>query len=1019
MRPSRLRMQAFGPFAGEEMIDFGALDGSALFLIHGPTGAGKTTILDAICYALYGETSGDERSGAQMRSEFAPVELSTEVVFDFRFQGRVYRVKRSPQQLRPKKRGDGFTPAAPDAELWDRTDVTEPDADGEHLASQPTKVTDRIKAMLGFSSAQFRQVVMLPQGQFRRVLTAPTAEREQIFEQLFGTDLYRVVSENLKARSKALNDDLRERQSKATHMLQQRGVASVDEFAALEIAAAETLRVSEESAEQAKRDRDAKQQAHDVAKEAQRKLDEVGTAQQALLAQEARRGETQQQRVRLASARKAEPLAHGMRALEQRATDATRARDEHAAAQKDATAKAETLRQASAVLASEHARDPERAEMARRLVELSALEGKASVLVAATDKREAAMHARAEADRAVKKAEAEHAKHSLARTETTTELEKLRVSAATRAELRLKIDHARARRGAEEECERLEAKLLQATRRAEETTGAEQTAQTIHRELQLQLEGLEQRWRAGQAAVLARGLTEGEPCPVCGSPDHPAVAVAAQDVPEATELDGLKARVGEAQHSVVERASAKAAARKEMEGTGEALRAAQDELAKRSVEGVDPAEVTALEAQLQQAIDAAKRVPDKEKALAQAQASVERSDLSRRACASALSDADKTMAVAQESFASAQATLPEGLRTADDLERAQTDAATRDAALKRALADAEDAERTAGQQAAKAEYAREAAKAQLDRATEALEQAQEASGTERRAAGFDDEAVFEAAMADVPQIEALAQAVQAFDVAVDAAADRVERAKLAAQGVSAPDLASVLSALEQAQQAHDRALGVQAAAKLQREQLRDALSAVRAELKGVAGREAQQRRLAHLSEVANGKNERNLSFQRFVLAVLLDDVLLAATERLHRMSRGRYQLVRSDEVGHRAQAAGLELFVNDSYSGTRRPVATLSGGESFLAALSLSLGLVDVVQAYAGGAELDALFIDEGFGSLDDESLERAIDVLAELNGGGRLIGIISHVKELRQRIDARLEVRRTQSGSTTTLSVG
>ena len=379
-----------------------------------------------------------------------------------------------------------------------------------------------------------------------------------------------------------------------------------------------------------------------------------------------------------------------------------------------------------------------------------------------------------------------------------------------------------------------------------------------------------------------------------------------------------------------------------------------------------------------------------------------------------MSEATAALAAVESQVQELRRQVPQELRDREALRRVRHEVEADEKALRADLERAEAQERAARDALGRAEAIRDAAREALGKADADLAERRAQLDRARAEAGFTDSGSLEAALADVPRIDALDAKVRAHREALAAATARLERARRDADGLTAPDLDALAAAADAAQAAYERALRQLTEARVAANDCRHALAELTAESAATARLEQEQRRAARLGEVAAGQgaNTLNLSFQRYVLTVLLDEVLDAATRRLRVMSRGRYELHRVEGITHRGRASGLELEVFDAHTGRARPVATLSGGEGFLAALALSLGLVDVVQAHAGGVELDALFVDEGFGSLDEQSLRDAIDVLTELNKAQRLVGIISHVPELRERIDARLEVLPTERGS-------
>jgi len=365
MRPIRLVMRAFGPFASEQVIDFRELGERAFFLVHGPTGAGKTTVLDAICFALYGESTGDLRQADHFRSTHADAQAETEVVLDFALGQARYRVQRKPAQERAKKRGSGTTKVSAEATLWRRTECTSDDQEGAPLETQPTKVTERIKSLLGFEAAQFRQVVVLPQGEFRRLLVADSRDREEILERLFDVGRYQRVQETLKQSASALERDWERRREQRSTLLEQAGVETVAELGDRLEALDGSMNSARAEKERAGQLAEAASSAAEAGRESARRLKVLAEAERKLASHGERAAEFANERDRLDAARRAEPVAPLAKGAGIRA-------EEHDRALKDAQAAAETREgasgqrtNASTLLEQEQTRDPEREASAR------------------------------------------------------------------------------------------------------------------------------------------------------------------------------------------------------------------------------------------------------------------------------------------------------------------------------------------------------------------------------------------------------------------------------------------------------------------------------------------------------------------------------------------------------------------------------------------------------------------------------------------------------------------------------
>lgn len=999
MKPLKLTMQAFGPFAARECVDFTRFGERALFLIHGPTGAGKTTLLDALCFALYGDTSGGERDARTMRSDHAPAGLETEVELEFALGAERYRVARKPAQSRPARRGGGMVTAQASARLdrWNGQGW-------ESVATQPSGVTQAVRERLGFDSAQFRQVIVLPQGRFRELLTAGSNEREDILKALFRTEASEALTGRLQECARALEAQGRDMRVRRDTLLGQSGYGTVEalgEHRAALAAEHERLAANEapaREAEAAARAALARGQAELAA------LREFEAARQAAAAFDAARETVEAQRRELSVARAAEPLralAEARDGGEREAAEAVR-RHERARAARQADEQARS--EAAARLATERGRDAEREALARRLGELEALAGPVRELAGAKDLHDAALARRDAAVRTQTQA-AEVCKATRQRLDALrAERDALAAPAARVETLEQRLQAAQAQ---QERLARLAAARTElAGGEAELDTArrALEAAEADLRTAQAQLEAVEHAWLAAQAGRLAQSLVAGEPCPVCGGTGHPAPAVLADEVSD-TELK--KAR--EALRQAAARRDVAQAARHEADKRVAERRTRVEELARDAGETPD---IVALRVELDSARAAARRVAELDTELPRQEAALRQLEGGLGVAEAARAEAERGLADAAARLDALRQRVPEALREPDALqaETACVRAARQEA--DGALARAEAADRKAEAALAAARAAELGARQESERAKRAYEVARKRFAEALEQGGFADEAAWRAGLRDAPALAALERTIREHDEARAAAFERLERARAAADGLQAPDIEALETAAQAARAALDALLPeIRAAADRVR-----AVDEVLAALDALAAQAGElERRYAvvgRLAEVAHGTNPHKMSFQRFVLATLLDEVLEAASLRLLRMSRGRFELHRARVLRDGRSAGGLDLEVFDHYTGTSRPAATLSGGEGFLAALSLSLGLADVVQSRAGGIQMETLFIDEGFGTLDPESLDFALRTLIDLQQAGRLVGVISHVAELRERMDVRLEVVAGAAGS-------
>jgi exonuclease SbcC len=1012
MKPLRLEISAFGPYAGRQELDFAALGEHSLFLLHGPTGAGKTTLLDAVCFALFADSSGGERDGHGMRSHLAAADALTRVTFDFAVGPERYRVTRTPEQERPKKRGSGTTTVTADATLWRTTDAAA-GGEGEVRATGWTRVIAEVQSIVGFGKAQFRQVVVLPQARFRELLTATSAEREAILATLFDTNRFEVLQRRLKEEARAVEERRASLTERRIALLEQAEAESDTDVAArvdgLQVVVQELATRAAESANAAEVAR--------YAEENGRTLDtafrELADADAEHGAQRAREPEIQLIRATLASAEQAAALAEVEANAAERAREAADADEAASMAVIGEMAARASSEEGEGARLAEEARAPEReaarrevdrlnaaAAQAKRLVEASealatvaGTESEARARVEAADREQgeaAERHARAQADAAALAASASgtEAAEGAAR-EAASLADERDALAAARDEL------ASAERGAQE---------AEELRSAAED--ALQQAREAHQEVQ-------DRWVRGQAAVLAARLAEGEPCVVCGSSHHPSPAPQSDDVPTEAQLKAAFKKVNDrekdaagARDGCVPRRNAVAVLRERVTIITQRLgdSAAEKPETLRAHAAEREAEAARMRATREQLVHAQARVDA-------AAREAETAAALHRAASEECGAAAVALGAARAVVAEREAGVPEDLREPGALERLTQDAVRQASELEAAL----DAAR---RQSAEAQTALATCAAVAASASEAAEyvRTQHEEARARFAARLTeaglDEATYRSACRTQAEREQMDAAVRDLEGAFAAALARFERAAAAVDGKEPPDLASLEQAAASARQLHEAVLVEQADQQGKLEQANGfatSLGRIADELRAL---DEEYQTIGRISEVANGKNTPGITFQRYVLGALLDEVLEHATLRLRQMTGGRYSLQRAGTLQGRSRHGGLDLEVMDSHTGRPRAASTLSGGESFLAALSLALALSDVVQAHQAGRHLETIFVDEGFGSLDADALEEALRALLELRNAGRLVGVISHVPELRQRIPARLEVTKDPRGS-------
>lgn len=998
MRPLAISVQAFGSYAEREYVDFERLEEHRFFLVCGPTGAGKTTLFDAISFALYGETSGGERAASQMRSDLADPSLATEVSLCFGLGDSRYRVTRSPRQARPKQRGDGTTQIEARAELVELAD------DGEHaLASGSRAVTEKIIELLGFRADQFRQVVLLPQGGFERLLKADSKERQRLLDALFDTSRFAQLEQALRDEAKVARQQVEALHLRRQTIIAEGGGASMAE---LEARQAELGPQLERLSEELKTRSEQTQQAEAALTEARRVaelLEERRCAESALQEVQGRDKELAPRRSALALARRAAPLAERKHVLDERRREfaATRERVREAIVLRDQSD--EQLQRAVQTLAEEHAREETRKQTARQLQLLEAMVGQAAELAETHRATRAAeqqldalgqrWHALVERDRELSDAATERRQALTTTREQAQGLELLQL-AAEAAERQLSQ-----RQDLEAERERYDEALAQQRRIGARHDELAASARKLRDDLLQQ----ERAWLQGQAVVLARRLKSQQACPVCGSLEHPQPAEAGTaPLPEEETLDRLRISLD---HAEAERQDVQAAHELARTALVQARTRAETYVEVLGLFARQPVEIFAEQARarakdVQRAEQAAARATRLQEELKAGEAELEKLKQERQQLTEERAEQRSQVERLRALLGERERGIPERLREPQQLEQELERIRRQADALSRALSSAERTQQRASAQAQVASKQLEASERAQAEAALRVDETQRELLARCQAAGFETlEALAEACL-DEAALRALEALLEGHDGALAAARARVERLRESAGELAEPALLELSEAARRARTQRDETLGALATAQQQLRDLDGRLARLRETSSNLDVAEARYQRIGRVADVASGKNPRRTTFQRFVLAALLEDVLIAASERLRKMTRGRFSLQRAEE--HRG---GLDLEVTDSATGTVRAPVTLSGGETFLASLALALGLADVVQAHAGGVRLETIFVDEGFGGLDSEALDHALAALVDLQRAGKRVGIISHVAELRERIDARLEV--------------
>jgi len=994
VKPHQLTIEAFGPYAERVAIDFDALSGEGLFLIHGSTGAGKTFLLDAICFALYGEVSGD-RSVKGLRSDHAGPLAVPRVELEFSAGGCRYRVQRSPAHTAAKARGQGSTEKVPTAVLQR---LVGPDS--QAIASKVTEVTREVEQIVGLNAAQFRQVILLPQGRFAEVLRAKAEEREALLKTLFETVLHERASDWLEEQAKAARLAVLE-QNRSLAVLRQQAAQEWQPYGLAEDLAIPADQVGLDGlVERISRVVDASRLALEQASSAWA----AAQSHRAEVSQQAERFDRRATgRARLADLEQQTPAIEALVSQLATATRAEAARASLEAAQQAGQewqnlqtplqrdlGRAATAREraqalpdgavALGLLQLPAAADLQRARtaLAARRVELERLDKQAREADLCRQRAEQAeqQQQQAEARRQQAERQRQELQQRLQAAEAALQAARSAADRLDGLQQAAKAAHQRANAAGELAAgQAAETAALQACQRAESQGAAAKSALLLLRQRQL----------TGMAARLASALEPGSPCPVCGSGHHPQPARAAADAVAPGDLEAAEACEQQASTALQQAAVALVA-----------LQAQNKALAQQAAEAAadaSAARVSALEAlqSFTNARDQAAQRPQLEQAMAQQAEQIRQNEAS-------LAEATTSSALLAQTGAA-------------ERQRAQVLAAELAAALgeqivspRQVLAGWEPLELALAALAKTAEVS--------ERLASRRELAEQRLAQDLLAAGFDDGAALAAALRSAEQRQSWSQRISAFQEALQCQRALLAAPELATVAEQRPDTAAVEAAAAAADQARTAALERHSEARGSHDDLSRLSAEHRRQAEALADQQQRAQSLSTIADRCNGKLAPYISLQRWVLSAYLAEICQYANQRLDMMTSGRYQLRLSDGGGRGGRQAGLGLRVLDAFTGEEREVSSLSGGETFQASLALALGVADTVQAHTGGVHLDALFVDEGFGSLDPDNLQLAMDELDRLREGGRLIGIISHVGALRERIRAGIEVIGGDQGS-------
>ncbi|TWT24761.1 AAA family ATPase [Planomicrobium sp. CPCC 101110] len=1021
MRPLKLKLTAFGPYKQTEVIDFADLQGNQLFVISGSTGSGKTTIFDGICFALYGSASGSDRSDSRiLRSDFADDGTHTCVEMEFEIHNKVYRILR---QMGHVKKGNKSA-TGERYEFFEKCEGGEKPCVERQIVSE---INRRIEEIIGLTQNQFSQIVMLPQGEFRKLLTSETDNKEEILRKIFKTEPYKMISERLKQKKDEASKAFQlEEQVLASHIrniaasLPDRDSAifellSRDHYNVHQVMAAlgqeaefyEGKIASDKVAYQTAYQRHAeKQQLFHEAKQWNDRFDELAQKGERLEQMTAELPVFEEKERHLQQAERAS-LIEGLESFfKELQNDELEKLELLKAARANAQTALDQWKRSEAEFCVQEKRQGEREQLHRKILEL---QNKLPAVQELDGKR-------AELERLETLAKQVAAEAESAEETWQTEKRVLEKIALQAAELEQKVEafDGKNERLAElkEKC-RIAASLLAAQSSWTKLEKESRTLETAYRQAAAHYAELEAKWFADQARVLAEQLHEGEACPVCGSLEHPNKISAAHGSAVAKEqLDLEKAKLDGAD-SRFRNASAR-------------LNALAEQLDEKKAEarsfGWNPdrteEEYPGLEAE-RKALDAEVGELQKDKQelrtlkenLSQLARQVEQLERRKGDASAAMQKQRAAFETATAVFEQQLMSIPEEIRVLAVLEKNIRQASAEKDQLEKLWAQAQERFQSAKEIKASTAAALEHAVGTAEEVKNKKVQAGEQFNAALQKSSFESESVYQQAKLTESAQAALKKELEAYKQSRHTLIEQVRELETLLAGREKTNSAELEAELAELKRVYEQAFAQLNYSKEFEKTAVALMGKIAQATEQAAQAEQEMSRIADLHDMIRGQNPQKISFERYLQIEYLEQIIHSANERLRELSNGQFYLIRSDRQEARGKQSGLGLDVYDSYTGQTRDVKTMSGGEKFNASLCLALGMADVIQSFQGGVSIDTMFIDEGFGSLDEESLNKSIETLIDLQKSGRMIGVISHVQELKSAIPAILEVKKSKEG--------
>ncbi|ARD47254.1 AAA family ATPase [Sporosarcina sp. P33] len=1015
MKPITLTMTAFGPYKDKETIDFRDLKDHRLFVISGKTGAGKTTIFDGICFALYGQASGEDRTETKaLRSQFADDDVQTTVELTFDIHNRRFRVLR---QIPYRKKGNKSDTLGR-CELFEEKDQQFIPAVDRQIV---TEVNEKIEQLLGFTHAQFSQIMMLPQGEFRKFLTSDTGNKEAIMRKIFKTEPYQKIVDRLKVKKDKANAEyLREKQLSDAILHQIPAKLPVRDSLLFNELQSEypnyhqlVLGLQQEyehhtaqSAETHKEytrlygaHNEKQQELHSarLINDQFIRLQQREQELQVLLAKEAEMNKLEMQLQQAERAARLEDLEQQVQSNESEWKKRDKSYSEAVISLSHAE---KELKAAKLSFDQEQAREDERKEVKEGLLKLQNLLPAVSGLADQRQKLDSLQQKVDQLEKAL--AEKLHMSHVQQQSITAqkNEMKELETSLEQYEQL---VDELANTREITKQLNSYQQQLTQRNELKIQCEAAKQTAEDVAASYQ----ALENRWISNQAVILAASLHDGESCPVCGSKDHPEKAAGSEKEHITKEqLDAAKLELTEKERIYHTKQAGMQQLQRDIE-------AAEAELRQRQVEPDRDyqKELAALTEQTAVLRNKRDMLKQKKQQQNQAEAAMEEQHAEIKELEQRLNELTGERETKQALYQHALSTIPEELRELSALQQQIKSKQSLSEQLESTWKAIQQKLQDSSTEKTKWELREQLEKESLAEIKEKMDQSQALFAKRLSEEGFVSEKSYTQVKLPATQRQAIQHQLREYAQTLHTLKSSLEELKQSVKGKEPADLAVIEHQVDTLKTQYEEAF----ASYNQCKAWEQAAQGLSAELETSKSREAELEKtygkITNLYDIMRGQNHLKISFERYIQIEYLERIIQAANIRLRDLSNGQYELVRSDRQEARGKQSGLGIDVHDAYTGQTRDVKTLSGGEKFNASLCLALGMADVIQSFQGAVRMETMFIDEGFGALDEEAIQKAIDTLIALQQSGRMIGIISHIDEMKEAIPATLQVTKQKEG--------